>query len=353
MRWSCSGPGSTSGDRHRHDREGQRLPRHGGEHPAPEDQFTRWRSEYENPPTSWAFLAASLAGECMFSNSRTAPPAGTWSPRPRWPRSWRASGARTGVLILHGQAARGRIAGVPAARRRGRIPRPRPDGARGPDRGQPDHAALPGRADPQGGQEPKSWPWRTPWRHTRRSAARMSSRSWTIPAARWLDGRVYADESFLDSLQRLPPGGGPRAPRSQHGCATLPVPVVSYCTRHPGLAVGGRDRRGRRPARGRLHNPERGLSRGHAGRPAAWINLANGSTLAGLGVATLGGARGDAQFGPAVRRAPGTGSRVRPAPAFLPGQRHRHPRAGRLDPTSVRPSGTRRGTPPMLWPAGW
>src|SRR2546430_12540230 len=50
----------------------------------------------------------------------------------------------------------------------------------------------------------------------------------------------------------------------------------------------------------------------------AWINLANGSTLAGLGVATLGGARvtrgGDRLF-------VGTGYRlpVPPAPAFCLG----------------------------------
>ncbi len=62
------------------------------------------------------------------------------------------------------------------------------------------------------------------------------------------------------------------------------------------------------------------------------VNLANGSTLAGLGVAALGGARlarsADGLF-------VGTGYRlpVPPAPGVLPGQRDRHP-AGRDRPGS-------------------
>src|ERR1700749_1868758 len=50
----------------------------------------------------------------------------------------------------------------------------------------------------------------------------------------------------------------------------------------------------------------------------AWINLANGSTLAGLGVAALGGARGARSTG---RPFVGTGYRppVPPAPAFCLG----------------------------------
>ena len=80
------------------------------------------------------------------------------------------------------------------------------------------------------------------------------------------------------------------------------------------------------------------------------VNLVNGSTLAGLGVAALGGAR-------VARSADGlflgTGYRlpVPPAPGVLPGQRDRHP-AGRAYPSGS--SGTRRGTPPSTpGAAGW
>ena len=65
----------------------------------------------------------------------------------------------------------------------------------------------------------------------------------------------------------------------------------------------------------------------------AWINLANGSTLAGLGVAALGGARVARS---ADRLFVGTGYRlpVPPAPAFCLGNVDRHP-AGRARPSSA------------------
>src|ERR1700759_5849286 len=65
----------------------------------------------------------------------------------------------------------------------------------------------------------------------------------------------------------------------------------------------------------------------------AWINLANGSTLAGLGVAALGGARGAARgdrlFGATGYRLP-----VPPAPAFCLGNVIVTRRDG-LDPSSA------------------
>jgi hypothetical protein len=82
--------------------------------------------------------------------------------------------------------------------------------------------------------------------------------------------------------------------------------------------VGGRGDRVRRPARAeRAQRAQPGVILIHAGLRAG-VNLANGSTLAGLGVAALGGAR--------VKRGPerlfvGTGYRlpVPPAPAFCLG----------------------------------
>ena len=75
----------------------------------------------------------------------------------------------------------------------------------------------------------------------------------------------------------------------------------------------------------------------------AWINLANGSTLAGLGVAALGGARVTSS---ADRLFTGTGYRlpVPPAPAFCLGNVI-VTRLDELDPASVL-FRTRRDTPP-------
>ena len=79
------------GDRHRHDREGQRLPRHGGEHPARGPVHPAGAASTR--PTSSCRWRRWPASGC--SSTTTAPPAcpATWSPRPRSPRSWRASGA--------------------------------------------------------------------------------------------------------------------------------------------------------------------------------------------------------------------------------------------------------------------
>ncbi len=79
------------GHRHRHrdDREGQRLPRHGRQHP-PEDQFTRWRSDFE---TDIMVSLASLAEK--RSSSKETTPLGSRaisSPRPSSPPSWRGTG---------------------------------------------------------------------------------------------------------------------------------------------------------------------------------------------------------------------------------------------------------------------
>ena len=134
-----------------------------------------------------------------------------------------------------------------------------------------------------------------------------------------VDGRPYADESFLAALNDYHQAAA-RAHR-EHSQEQLNMPRGRAARARP--AVGGRSDRGRhRPAgaeraqRLRAVLTVRGV---HAGlRARQLVNLANGSTLAGLGVAVLGGAR-------VARSADGlflgTGYRlpVPPAPAFCLG----------------------------------
>ena len=113
------------GDRHRDDREGQRLPRHGREHPArgpvhPVALGVRGRHP------RLAGLAGGRADVLRRRQRRPACPA-TWSRPPRWRRSWRATGAwatpcrRT--RRRGGSRSAARVAAA-AARRRARAPRP-------------------------------------------------------------------------------------------------------------------------------------------------------------------------------------------------------------------------------------
>ena len=135
-----------------------------------------------------------------------------------------------------------------------------------------------------------------------------------------VDGTAVRRRELPGRAQRLPPGGGPRAPRAQPGAAEH---AGAGRAGRAGPAVGGGSDRGR-------HRPV-GAERAQRLRPVVLtgamraglrarqlVNLANGSTLAGLGVAALGGARlarsADGLF-------LGTGYRlpVPPAPAFCLG----------------------------------
>ena len=112
------------GDRHRHDREGQRLPRHGGQSSRPRTSSPGGAASTR--PTSWCPWRRWPASGC--SSTATAPPAcpATWSRRPPWPRSWRASGAwarrcpptRPPSAWRSARPAAGRVAGTRRARTR-------------------------------------------------------------------------------------------------------------------------------------------------------------------------------------------------------------------------------------------
>ena len=187
----------------------------------PEDQFTRWRSEYE---TDILVSLASLAGRADVLR------AGQLLRRVRGPGVRDRGGlvhggllghGHHGVLVLHGQAARGRLAGRRPGRRAEEGPGPRGPGparAGGPDRGQPDHAARPGRADPPGEQEPGPGPGARPGdaQDAERRGCRRGHGAHRGPAG----GRQAVRRRELPGrAQRLPPVGGPGAPRPQPGAA--------------------------------------------------------------------------------------------------------------------------------------
>jgi len=153
------------------------------EHPA-RDQFTRWRSEYETDIlVSLASLAASgcsskgqllrrVRGPGVRDHGRLVH-GGFWGMAPRCPRTPRPSGSRSAR-----RAAPGRHAEEGAG--------PRGSGqarARGPDRGQADHAARPDRADPHGGQEPVLALGARPG--DAQDAERRDVVASSTPAARW------------------------------------------------------------------------------------------------------------------------------------------------------------------------
>ena len=154
------------GDRHRHHREGQRLPRHGRQHPA-----------------GGPVHPVAVASTSPTSSSRS----------PRWPASGcsstatRSSGRvrRPGVgdpggLVHGGLLGDGldRLVVLDRAAAAGRQPRragpaggreARGDAAPGagrPDRGQARRAAGPGRGDPRPRTGPRCSRWRTRWRRT-------------------------------------------------------------------------------------------------------------------------------------------------------------------------------------------
>ena len=168
-------------DRHRDDREGQRLPRAWSRRIPPEDQFTRWRTEYE---TDIMVCLASLAGERMFfggDNSSgvsgdldsatmlTGSDGGALGHghrrQRRCPRC--RSSASSGGTPEDGAAARrrwrhrvrrdARHAQGGAGRRR-----PRPA-----DRDEPGEAAGTAAEHAHRAPAARCLPWRTPWRRTR------------------------------------------------------------------------------------------------------------------------------------------------------------------------------------------
>ena len=145
----------------------------------PEDQFTRWRSEYE---ADILVSLASLAGERMFfdgdSSSGVSGDLESATAVASFMEGYWGMGAHR-VVVLDGAAARGRQPG-----RRPRRPAKGESteavlapGAGRPDRGQARRPARPGRGDPAGEPRARCSRSRTPWRPTRPSPATTSRRS--------------------------------------------------------------------------------------------------------------------------------------------------------------------------------
>ena len=126
------------GDRHRHDREGQRLPRHGvvdqaGGPVHPVAQRVRVRHP------GGARLAGRASGCSSTATAPRASPA-TWSPRPPSPPAWRGTGAWARRSPPPPRARRleaGTPGGPGPPPRRAATEGPPGAAARGPDRGQP------------------------------------------------------------------------------------------------------------------------------------------------------------------------------------------------------------------------
>ena len=285
----------------------------------PEDQFTRWRSEYE---TDILVSLASLAGERMFFEKDSS--SGV---------SGDLESATTVASFMEGFWGMGTTVSSYSTAKRLEVGSP--GGGRG--------GAL------KKGQDPEA--------HVRHALADriedqltrlldrteqilVENRSQVLALAHALetyktlsgedvvavlehtrgplvDGRVVRRRELPRLAQRLPPGRGPRAPRAQHGRTEHAGPGSAGRVAHPGLAVGG-SHRGRRPAGAERAQPGAVLTRAAVLRARQVVNLANGSTLAGLGVAALGGARlarsADRLFVATGYRLP-----VPPAPAFCLG----------------------------------
>ena len=194
----------------------------------PEDQFTRWRSEYEADILRLARLAGRgadvLRGRLVVRGLRR-------------PGVGHRGGLVHGGLLGHGLHGVVLLDGAAAG---GRQPRRRPwraaegrehregaaPGARRPDRGPAGRAARAGRGDPAREPRPRCWPSRTRWRRTRRSPARTSrpcSRGGRAP--RWT-ARVYGDPQFAARLEEYHAAAA--GAHRGHTAVTLALPAGGH-----------------------------------------------------------------------------------------------------------------------------
>ena len=174
----------------------------------PEDQFTRWRSEYE---TDILVSLASLAGERMFfeedsssgvsGDLESATTVASYM-EGFWGMGTTVSSYSTAKRLEVGSPGGGR-GGTP---RRARTPRPR-SGTRsrtGSRTRWPLCSA--GSRKFSGRTGARCWPWRTRWRSTRPSAARMCWPCWSTRAARWWTARpTRTSRSWLRWPSTTPP----------------------------------------------------------------------------------------------------------------------------------------------------
>ena len=296
----------------------------------PEDQFTRWRSEYE---TDILVSLASLAGERMFFDQDSSSGVSGDLESATAVASFMEGFWGMGTTVSSYSTAKRLEVGSPGGGRGGALKKGQDPEAQArhalADRIEDNLNTLLARVE-QILREDRSQVLALA--HALETHKTLSGEDIVAvmehTVGPLVDGRPYGDQSFLDSAQRLPPVGGPGAPRPQPG-------ADEAADAGPGTRAGpvvGGSGRGRRPAaRAERAQPRRGvLSRGDAGRPAG---VDQPGQRVDAGRAGRGRPRrrpGGPERGPAVRRhrvpAPGA-ARAR----VLPGQRHRHP-AGRARP---------------------
>ena len=226
----------------------------------PEDQFTRWRSEYE---TDILVSLASLAGERMFFEQRQLlRRVGGPGVRDhgRLVHGGLLGHGHHGVLVLHGQAARGRLAGRRPGRRPEEGPGPRGSGparARGPDRGPAHQAAQPDRADLRENRSQV-----LALAHALETYKTLSGEDVVAVLNRsrgpLVDGTPYSDEDFMASLSEYHRPAA-RAHRNHSmeqlnlpAAAALPAPVPPWAA---GVIVADTDPLGTERAQPRSPDP--------------------------------------------------------------------------------------------------
>jgi cell division protease FtsH len=202
----------------------------------PEDQFTRWRSEYE---TDILVSLASLAGERMFFDEDSSSGVSGDLESATTVASFMEGFWGMGTTVSSYSTAKRLEVGSPGGGRggtlkKGQDPRPGPARARGPDRGQPD--VLLGRTEEIIKENRNHVLALAHALETHKTlsgedvVAVLEHRRGPV-----VDGTPYADESVPGRAQRLPPGRGAGPPRAQPGAAG---PAGARRARP---AVGGRE----------------------------------------------------------------------------------------------------------------
>ena len=222
----------------------------------PEDQFTRWRSEYE---TDILVSLASLAGERMFFEKDSSSGVSGDLESATAVASFMEGFWGMGTTVSSYSTAKRLEVGSPGGGRGGALKKGQDPEAQVrhalADRIEDQLTRLLDRTEQilQGEQEPGPGPGARPGdvQDAERRGCRRRPGAHPRPAG----GRPAVRRRELPGLaQRLPPGRGPRAPRSQHGAAEHAGAGRAARAR---LAVGGGSDRGRTDPPGlNGHNPE-------------------------------------------------------------------------------------------------
>ena len=292
----------------------------------PEDQFTRWRSEYE---TDILVSLASLAGERMFFDNDSSSGVSGDLESATTVASFMEGFWGMGSTVSSYSTAKRLEVGSPGGGQGGRSeegPGPRGGaaaGAGGPDRGQPDRAARPGRADhprePGPGAVPGARAGDAQDAHRRGRA----SRSWSSRQGPLVDGRPVRRLVRSCSSWRSTTGSAAAAHR-EHSQVTLTMPAPAPPAAHAGCSPWAASHRGRDPNPG--CGPDRAIL---TRRPAPtgcgwWPTWSTGPPWRVCWWPPSGG-----PGWPVARNGLLLGDRYRlpvpPGACVLPGERHPHP----------------------------